>query len=83
MVWHRHPPDHRDWEWASQAQHGVLSITHAQPLQPWIELCVEAVAHFKSLARCITHKCPGHPSKGPLYMALHALVAMPSEPDPR
>ena len=82
MMWHRDPPGCRYWEWVSHARHVVLTITSAQPPEPWIELCAEAVAPFRYPARCLTHKCPGHPNKGPLYMALHALDAQPSELDP-
>ena len=59
-VWHHDLPD---WEWASQAQHAVLSITHALPREPWIELRTEAVAHFGYPARWLTHKCLGNPNK--------------------
>ena len=57
----------------------VLSATHTTPPEPWIELHVEGVACFVFLARCLTHKCPRHPHRGPLYLALHALEALPSE----
>ena len=70
---HQTPPGDRYWEWVSQTWHIVLIITAAWPPEPWIELQAEAVAHFGYLAKVLTHKCPGHPNKGPLYMALHAL----------
>ena len=52
----------------------MLSGTHTLPPEPWIELHAEAVAHFRYPARCSTHKCPGHPHKGPLYMVWCAVV---------
>ena len=58
------------------AQHTVLTVTHTPP---WVELWPEAVALFKSPTWCLTHKCPGHPHWGLLYMALHTTGALPSE----
>ena len=58
------------------------SIIAAQPPEPWIKLRAEAVARFKYPARGLTHKCPGHPNKGPLYMALHTLQSLPLDLDP-
>ena len=40
------------------------------------------MARFRYLALCLTHRCPGHPNSGPLYMALHTPSALPSELDP-
>ena len=37
---------------------------------------------FKYPAKRLTHKCPGHPNRGPLYMGLHAAGTLPSELDP-
>ena len=52
---------------------------HNPPPEPWIELHAEAVGRFRYPTWCLTHECPGHPHKGPLYMALHAPQALPSE----
>ena len=41
-----------------------------------------AVACFGYPTQCLAHKCPGYPHRGPLYMAVHALEALPSELDP-
>ena len=82
MVWHRTPPGHQYWEWVSQARYTVITITAAQPPEPWIELRAEAVALFRHQARCLTHRRPGHPNKGPLYMALHAPHAVGVGPGP-
>ena len=68
--------------WVSKARHVVLTITTARLPEPWRELQAEVVAPFRDTARCLTHKCPGHPNKGPLYMALHAPHTLPSELDP-
>ena len=83
MVWHRDPPVRRYWEWVSQARHAVLAVTRAPPLEPGVEICIEARQWRTYLARCPTHKCLGHPNKVPLYMALHGPDAVPSELDPR
>ena len=64
MVWHHAPLEDQYWNWASEAQ-------------PWIELQEGVVALFRYPAQCLAHKCPGHPNKGPLYMALHAPTAVP------
>ena len=37
------------------------------------------MALFRYPARCVTNKCTGHPNKGPLYIALHTLHALPLE----
>ena len=66
MVWHCTLPGHHYWEWMSHERHAVLTVTPAEPPEPWIELWTNAVARFRYLARCLTHKCPGHPNKGPL-----------------
>ena len=81
-VWHRVPPGRHYWEWVSHARHAVLTVTPAQPPEPWIELRTEVVAHFTYPAPCLTHKCPGHPNKGPLYIAIDAPSALPSPLDP-
>ena len=82
MVWHRDPPGRHYREWVSHARHVVLTITPAQPLKPWIQLRVETGALLRYPARCLTHKCLGHPNKSPLYMALHAPDALLLELDP-
>ena len=82
MVWHHTRPDSHHWTWVTGAQHTVLTVTHTPPPEPWVELRPEAVALFKYPTRCITHKCPVHPHGGPLYMALHAPEALPSELGP-
>ena len=82
MVWHRDPPGRHYCEWVSNVWHAVLTITPAQPPEPWIELQTEAAALFRHLVSCVTHKCLGHPNNSPLYMALRAPYAPPSELDP-
>ena len=62
--------------------HMVLIITHTPPPEPWVELRPEAVARFKYPTRCLTHKCPEHTHKDPIYMALHAPGALMSELGP-
>ena len=57
----------------------MLTITPTKPPKLWIELKEVAVALFRYPARCLTHKCPGHLDKGPIYMALHAPKALLSE----
>ena len=66
----------------ARAQHAVLTITPTPPPEPWIELRTEAVAQLRYPTRCPAHKCQGHPHRGPLYMALHAQRAPPSELGP-
>ena len=82
MVWHRTLPGEQYWEWVSWVRHTVLIITPTKPPEPCIELQAGVVALFRYPARCLTHKCPGHPNKGPFYMALHAPHALPSELSP-
>ena len=41
-----------------------------------------AVAKFKYTARCVAHKCPGHPYEGPLYYPLHTVGTLPAELHP-
>ena len=79
MVWHHSRPGSPYWKWVARAQHVVLTITPTPPLEPWIELRTEAVALFKYPTRCLIHKCPGRPHRGPLYMALHAPGTLLSE----
>ena len=74
MVWHRDLPDHRHWNWVYRARHAVLTITRAQPPEPWTELRTEALALFKYPARCLTHKCPAH---GPPRPRCTAIAAAP------
>ena len=71
MVSHHDPPGRHHWEWVS-----VRGVTITP--ESWIELRTEAVAPIRYPARCLAHKCPGHPNKSPLYMALHAPGALPS-----
>ena len=82
MVWHHSRPDNPCWEWVARAQPAVLTITPILLPELWIELRTEAVALIRYPTRCLTHKCPGHPHQGPLYVALHALGALPSELGP-
>ena len=65
------------------AMEGPTGIRNGHlPPEPWIELHPEAVARFRYPTRGLTHKCLGHPLRGPLYMALNALEALPLELDP-
>ena len=82
MLCNRVRPDRQYWEWTSQARHVVLSVTHTTPSEPWVEFHVEVVVRFRYPSQRLTHKSPGHPHRGPLYMALHAPEALPSEPGP-
>ena len=40
------------------------------------------MASFKYPAECVAHKCPGHPSKGPLYYSLDTVGTVPAELNP-
>ena len=82
MVWHRTRMDSHYWAWVTQAQHTVPTVTHTPPPESRVELGPGAVALFKYPIRCLTHKRPGHPHRGPLCMALHAPEALPSELGP-
>ena len=37
------------------------------------------MALFKYPVECVAHKCPGHPSKGPLYYSLDTVGTVPAE----
>ena len=58
MLLHRVPPGHRYWEWVSHAQRIVLATTATDPLEPWLELPLEAVALFRYPARYTTQYIP-------------------------
>ena len=54
MVWHRAPP-------------ACGAYCHTRPTAGAVDRAPDrAVACFRCTARCLAHKCPGHPNKGPL-----------------
>ena len=70
IVWMNAPPTDTYWRWAQTSQAPLVTVTTALPPFPWIAIAPGAVARFKYPVECVAHKCPGHPSKGPLYYSL-------------
>ena len=70
-------PVHHYWQWVSHARHVMLRITAAPTPEPRIQVRMDGVALFKYPCGCLAQKCPGHPKKSPICMALHASVALP------
>ena len=73
------PPTAAYWQWAKTSQAPLVTVTAALPPFPWIAMAPAAVAHFKYLAECVAHRCPGHPHKGPLYYSLDTVGTVPAE----
>ena len=82
IVWMNAPPTDVYWRWAQSSQAPLVTVIVALPPFPWIAIALAAVARFKYPAECVAHKCPGHPSKGPLYYSLDMVGTMPAELNP-
>ena len=82
IVWMAAPPTDAYWHWAQTSQAPLVTVTAALPPCPWIAIAPAAVAKFKYPAECVTHECPGHPNKGPLYYSLNTAGTVPAELGP-
>ena len=79
IVWMAAPPSDAYWQWAQTSQAPLVTVTAALPPCPWIAIGPAAIAKFKYPAKCVVHKCPGHPNKGPLYYSLDTAGMVPAE----
>ena len=66
-------------QWAKASRAPLVTVTTALPPIPRIAIAPAAVAHFKYPEGCMAHKCPGHPTKGPLYYSLDTMGTVPAE----
>ena len=82
IVWMSVPPADAYWQWARVSQAPLITVTTALPPFPWIAIALAEVAKFKYPAERVAHKCPGHPSKGPLYYSLNTAGTVPAELSP-